>query len=336
MKNPYCKLLARPLCVAVMCVCSSVFGAEDLPFNLKKVPTSKEDLLSIQNSLADVVSDARAATIGVKLGQGFGSAVIISPEGLILTAAHVSGGVEKELTVVMNDGSEYKAVTMGLLSETDAAMMRIVEKHKDGKPFPYVEVNKENDYKIGHWVFALGHSGGFDQERGPVLRLGRIVQDKPTTLQSDCKVIGGDSGGPLFDMKGRLIAIHSRVGRETVVENMHVPMREYLSHWKQLEASEFVGNGPFAKRAVKGAGFLGLGTKDSESGLLAEKVGEGHAAEKAGVKSGDVILEMGGAKIADKAAMKEFLAEKVEGDAFDMKILRDGKEMTLKVKLGKR
>lgn len=314
--------------------------AKVLSFNEKKVPETREDLLSIQQALVDHLADTRAATVGIKLAQGFGSGVIVSADGLILTAAHVSGGVKKDLTVVMNDGTEYKAISMGLISNTDAAMIRIVhEKKEDGevvKTFPYVEINRENDYKLGHWAFALGHSGGFDQERGPVVRLGRIVQDKESTIQTDCKVIGGDSGGPLFDMEGRLIAIHSRVGMETVVENLHVPMREYLSHWHDLETNQFIGDGPFAKRPVKGSGFLGIGTKDTDDGVTIHQVGKGFAAEKAGLKVGDIILEMGGEKVEDKADMKAILAELVAGDELELEISREGEFQTIKLTLGKR
>jgi len=308
------------------------------PFNEKKVPETKRDLVSIQDALIETLPHARAATVGIKLAEGFGSGVIVSPEGLVLTAAHVSGGVENELTVVMNDGTEYKAVSMGLISNTDAAMMKIVDAAADGGSFPYVDINKENDYKLGHWVFALGHSGGFDQARGPVVRLGRIVQDKESTIQTDCKVIGGDSGGPLFDMDGRLIAIHSRVGGKgsSVVENLHVPMREYLTHWDEMENNQFVGDGPFAKRPVKGSGFLGLGTKDSEEGVKIVQVGKGFAAEKAGFKVDDIILELNGEKVEEKSKLKSMLAEMVEGDSLEVKLSRDGEPMTIKLKLGKR
>jgi serine protease Do len=310
----------------------SVVQAKVLPFNEKKVPETQDDLLSIQQALVDHLPQARAATVSIKLAEGFGSGVIVSADGVILTAAHVAGGVNKELTVIMNDGTEYKAVSMGVISTTDAAMIRIV----DEGSFPYVEINRDNDYKLGHWVFALGHSGGFDESRGPVVRLGRIVQDKETTLQTDCKVIGGDSGGPLFDLFGRLIAIHSRVGMETVAENYHVPMREYLAHWDELEKAEFVGNGPSAKRPEKGSGFLGVGTEDTEKGVRITKLAKEGVAEKAGLKVGDLILKMNDEKISDKVELKAKLAEMAESDTLTILISRDGKSQTISLRLGKR
>ena len=321
----------RLLSLLASFVLAPLLSAQEFPFNEAKSPATKDDLLSIQKALMESSEHARKATVSIVIGEGFGSGVIVSSEGLILTAAHVTAGVEKELTVIMNDGTRLKAVSMGLISNTDAAMMRITEEGE----YPYVEMNKENDYKLGHWVFALGHSGGFDKSRGPVLRLGRIVKDSETTVHTDCKVIGGDSGGPLFDMKGRLIAIHSRVSR-TMEENMHVPMREYVRHWESMKTNEFVGDGPFAQRPVKGTGFIGIGTKDSEDGLLVEKTGKDSPAQKAGIEEGDILLSINNKEITGKEGFKSMLKEMSEGDKVELKILRKGEEKTVKLTLAAR
>lgn len=317
-------------CVALLFAGGFVEAAV-FPLNEQKAPRDKQDLLAIQNSLVKNLEPARSATVSIKIGEGFGSGVIVSPEGLILTAAHVAQAVDDEMTVILNDGTELRAVSMGLVAETDAAMMRIVDEGE----FPCVEINKDNDYRLGHWVFALGHSGGFDKERGPVLRLGRIVKESETTLHSDCKVIGGDSGGPLFDMGGKLIGIHSRVAH-TMEQNMHVPMREYLKHWQEMQQNQFIGDGPFAERPVKGSGFLGIGSEDADEGLVVGTVLENSAAAKAGIKSGDVILQMDGNEIPDKESLKEMLREKATGDKVVLVILRGGEQQSIKVKLGKR
>ena len=308
-----------------------IASAKAFPFNEAKAPATKDDLLAIQKALIKSSEKVRSATVSISIGEGFGSGVIISEEGLILTAAHVTAAVDKELTVILNDGTKLKAVSMGLISNTDAAMMRITEKGE----YPHVKINKENDYKLGHWVFALGHSGGFDKERGPVLRLGRIVRDSETTVHTDCKVIGGDSGGPLFDMEGRLIAIHSRVS-QTMEQNMHVPMREYIRHWESLETNQFIGDGPFATRPVKGSGFIGLGTADSDDGLRVEKVGKNSPAENAGMEIGDILLSLNGKEIDNKDVFKSMLKEMSEGDKVELKILRKNEEKTITLKLAKR
>ena len=96
----------------------------------------------------------------------------------------------------------------------------------------------------------------------------------------------------LFDLTGKLVAIHSRVGQQLQVNN-HVPMKVYLDHWNGLMKGEFIGEGPFAKKPVKGSGFLGLATETRpEGGLRVTKVGDKTPAKKAGVKEGDVLFSL--------------------------------------------
>ena len=86
-------------------------------------------------------------------------------------------------------------------------------------------------------------------------------------MQSDCILIGGDSGGPLFDLTGKLVGIHSRVGQQLQV-NMHVPMSVFLENWEGMLDSEFIGEGPFAQQPEKGKGFLGIATEARQEGGL--------------------------------------------------------------------
>ena len=178
-------------------------------FNDLPAPESVEDLINIENTLKSNLSKTRAATVCLELGEekGSGSGVIVSADGLVLTAAHVSGGINRTIEAVMEDGTRYPVRTIGLISNTDAAMAQI---EGDG-PFPFVEVDRDNTTQLGDWVMSLGHSGGFDEDRGVVVRLGRVVRMAQRTWQTDGTLIGGDSGGPLFDLHGRLIGIHSRI-----------------------------------------------------------------------------------------------------------------------------
>lgn len=308
-------------------------AAEPRPYiNDKKAPEDRKDLEVIQNTLIQSLPKARAATVCVEIGEGSGSGVIVSEDGLILTAAHVSGGVKKKVTVVMEDGTKHEAVTLGLQSESDAAMMKMTGKG----PWPFVDIDRNNETKLGDWVFALGHSGGFDKARGLVVRLGRLVRIAGSTFQSDCNLIGGDSGGPLFDLNGRLIGINSRVGNN-LPSNMHVPMSEFVKHWDQLLNSEFLGEGPFAKKAEKGSGFLGIATEARDSGgLRVTKVGAESPAETAGLKVGDVILKLNDKPLARRDELQALLKEMAAGDEIKLEIERDGKPETLTLNLGER
>ena len=141
--------------------------------------------------------------------------------------------------------------------------------------------------------------------------------------------------GRFFDMEGRLIAIHSRVSK-TMEQNMHVPMREYTRHWENMKTNKFIGDGPFAKRPVKGSGFIGIGTTDTDDGLLVGKIGKDSPAEEAGIEVGDILLTLNGKKLADKATFQSILKEMAEGDKVELKLLRKGKEKTITLNLGNR
>lgn len=305
------------------------------PFNAKKAPESFGDIKAIQDAMLAAIPQAQAATVNIDLGEGSGSGVIVSAEGLVMTAAHVATGIGKEVTVDMPDGTKLKAETLGLNSETDAALIQITEKLPDGKPFPFVEINKADDTKLGDWVFSLGHSGGFDKERGVVSRVGRLVRVANTTIQTDGALIGGDSGGPLFDMEGRLIGIHSRVGMVVGV-NMHVPVKVFTENWERMLKYEFIGEGPFAEKPVKGKGFLGLATKDVEGGIEVTKVGKKSPAEEAGIKEGDLLRTLNGDKLDSRKKLQSILAELAAGDKLALEITRDGKDETINLKLGAR
>lgn len=309
-----------------------VVARADRPeFNDKESPGTLEDFREIQAALQSNLERARAATVCLQMGGGSGSAVIISKDGLVLTAAHVTSNIDQEIKVVMEDGRELKGRSLGLNSETDSAMLQIL----DEGPFPYVEVDLEDSTKLGDWVFSLGHSGGFDKERGINVRVGRLVRQADSTIQSDCMLIGGDSGGPLFNMAGQLIGIHSRVGASRE-ESMHVPIREFQAHWDELKEGKFIGNGGFAKKTVPGSGFLGLITeKAEEGGLRVTEIWEESVAEKAGLKVGDRILEIAGEAATDEV-MSAKLAELGAGDKLKLKWVSGEETKEETIKLGER
>ncbi len=309
-------------------------SAKDLYYNDLKVPRGMDDLKAIQNDLLEALKITYPATVCIQLGDGSGSGVIISPDGLILTAAHVSAGVDKDLIVVMQDGTEHEAVSLGLDSETDAAMVKIL----NAKDLPFVEIDKNNRTKLGDWVFALGHSGGYDKKRGSVTRLGRLVRTSEGTIQSDCALIGGDSGGPLFDMKGRLIGINSRVG-VTVEESMHAPMTEFIRNWEKMLGGEFIGNGPFAERPKKGDALLGVVLEKPEkgSGLILKEVIKKSAAARAGLESGDVMLTYEGQEVSEIVDLQKLIKENTPGDLVKISYRRgEAEAVEVEVKLKSR
>ena len=299
--------------------------------NEKKAPETREELMLIQEALLGSLPKAREATVSIDIGDGTGSGVIVSKEGLVMTAAHVATGVGKKVTIIMPDGTKHKAKTLGLMSETDAALIQISEPGE----YPFVELNRTGNIKLGDWVFSLGHSGGFNEDRGAVARLARLVGIKNTTYQTDGTLIGGDSGGPLFDMEGRLIGIHSRVGPQLPV-NMHVPVQVFIDNWEPLMKSEFMGDGPFAQRPIKGNGMLGVATQPVEGGLKITKIGKNTAAETAELKVGDLIRKMDGKEVKTREELQAVIKDKSFGEELELEITRDGKEQKITVELTER
>ena len=295
-------------------------------------PESRKDLETIQKSVERVLPQARAATVCIEIDEGSGTGVIVSEDGLVLTAAHVATRVNKKATVILEDGTRLKAKTLGLVADKDAAMVQILDKGT----YPFVEIDLAESTRLGDWIFSLGHAGGFDKERGSVVRLGRLVRIAGATFQSDCMLIGGDSGGPLFDLSGKLVGIHSRVGQQAQV-NMHVPLAEFIANWDGLINGEFIGEGPYAEKPEKGNGYLGLATNSSsEGGLIVTKVGLKSPAELAGIKNRDVLLKLNGVHLEKREQMQEMLKNLSAGDEVTFEIKRAGKLKTITFNLGER
>lgn len=317
----------------------SLLHADERPYvNDQKVPETLEDLKVIQKAVLDGLPAARAATICLQIGEdaksGSGTGVVVSPDGLIMTAAHVSGGVDKSIKILFEDGTEAEAISLGLDSETDAALCKIVKPVRED--WPHVAIENKASTRLGDWVFALGHSGGFDKQRGVVVRLGRIVKISDFTLHSDCILIGGDSGGPLFDLTGKLIGIHSRVG-QVLQENMHVPSDEFIKNWERMMEGEFLGEGPFAKKPVKGGGFLGIKTEAHEKGgIVILIVGENSPAEEAGLKVGDILMSANDKPLSKREDLQDLIKDMHIDDQISFEVKRGEETQTITLKLGER
>src|ERR1700758_5501580 len=115
-------------------------------------------------------------------------------------------------------------------------------------------MGKSTSLTKGQWVVSIGHPGGFRPNRTPVVRLGRVLEANANLIQTDCTLVGGDSGGPLFDMDGKVIGIHSRIG-PAITANLHVPVNTYRDTWDDLANGETLG-GPVRPRT--GQAYMGV------------------------------------------------------------------------------
>ena len=191
--------------------------------------------------------------------------------------------------------------------------------------FPFVDIGVSQDLKLGQWVVAIGHPGGIDPKRGLVVRVGRIIDNRKTSLRTDCTLVGGDSGGPLFDMNGDVIGIHSRIG-QTLADNLHVPSDIYAEKWDLMAASVL----------INARGTLGFSTNDDTN--VIKNVVKNGPAEKAGMKAGDVLVKMGTSKISNKKDITDAFrtSEVWPNKIIKVVVERDDEKKTIKIKAGKR
>lgn len=192
-------------------------------------PKSIADLRVLQEQAVENVRRVMAATVGVRLGAAQASGVIVSEKGYVLTASHVSGEAGQAVKIIFPSGQVARGETLGANFDVDGSMIRITQPG----PWPYVPISKSGIPKPGTWCMAIGHPGGVISTRTPPVRLGRVLQADKYTIKTDCTISGGDSGGPLFNLFGEVIGIHSRIAPALHV-NLHVPAQTYLDTWETL------------------------------------------------------------------------------------------------------
>ncbi len=202
------------------------------------------ELKEMETKLKNLVaknSPAVVALIGEKTS-GSGSGVVVSAEGLILTAAHVTRGNE-EMIVVFPNGKQVRCKVLGADYTRDVGLAQI----KDEGTYQFAEIGDSDKLEATTIVVALGHPGGFDIRRTPPVRIGRIsLKDMGGFLVSDCTLVGGDSGGPLFDLEGKVVGIHSSIS-ESLSFNRDAPVSAAKAGWEKMLEGKSWGKLPGAR-----------------------------------------------------------------------------------------
>jgi len=332
--NTYIRSISSILFVAVFLASTvQTSFAQDIPAAFdKKVPETIEDLQAIETHVKKLIEKVTPATVCLRVGGGQGSGVIIDRNGHVLTAGHVSGNSDQEVTFILHDGGRLKGFTLGANNSIDSGLAWITEK----VDFSHVEMAKSADLKKGQWCLSLGHPGGFKHGRPPVARLGRIQDFNDRTIITDCALVGGDSGGPLFDMHGRVIGIHSRIGGK-VSSNVHVPIDTYRDTWNRLVVGEVWGSTfPFFDFARPAEAYLGVQTMLEKKAIRINAVTAGSPADKAGLKTDDVILKLDNLVPATAEDLTTFLKSKRPGNEVAIVVQRGVERIRIPVVLGKR
>ncbi len=295
----------------------------------KRYPETLDELKLIQTQTKRVIDHAMPATVAVQVGGAFGSAVIVSPDGLALTAGHVVGRPGQPVTFIFADGTTAKGKTLGMYREIDSGMMQITEKG----PWPYVEMAKAGEIETGQWVVAIGQPGGFDRERTPPVRLGRVLFSNDDVISTDCTLVGGDSGGPLFNMRGEVVAIHSRIGRR-ITDNFHVPIATYHDTWTRLVAGELWGAPLSSENVAQARPLLGVAGNPNSRRCELTEVHPPYPAYKAGIRVGDIVTKFNDNDIDTFDALRKLVYNTKPGERVKMEVQRGDETIEVKLRLG--
>lgn len=278
--------------------------------------------------------------------QGLGSGYIISPDGYIVTNDHVAGNAS-EITVTLTDGSHYKAEIIGSDYTSDICLLKI-----DGKNLPYVELGNSDDVIIGEWVIALGNPFGlFELNDKPTVTVGVIsatgMNLEPINnryyinmLQTDAAINGGNSGGPLVNSLGQVIGMNTLIFTAGGVQGniglgFAIPINKVKRIITELKEKGSIDRDFQIGMSIQSIdeGIARYYDLKSTKGVIVTRVIPNSPADKAGIKTGDIILEIEGYKINNEQTIYGVFQEFRVDQTIEIKILRDNTELIKKMKL---
>jgi len=267
--------------------------------------------------------------------RGEGSGFIISPDGVIMTNAHVVSGAS-EVTVRLTDRREYTAKVVGVDAKSDIAIIRI-----GAKDLPTVKLGDSRTLRVGEWVLAIGAPFGFENSAtaGIVSAKGRTLESGYVPfIQTDVPINPGNSGGPLFNMRGEVVGINSQIYSRSggyMGVSFSIPIDVAMQVGQQLQATGHVTRGKLGvviQSVTQGlADSFGL---PQPQGALVSSVEKGGPAERAGIESGDVILKLNGQPLKDSSELPVQIAAVAPGTSVNLEIWRNHATREVAVKLG--
>lgn len=263
--------------------------------------------------------------------RGVGSGFVLTPDGYILTNAHVVDGAD-EVLVTLTDKREFKAKLIGADKRTDVAVVKI-----QASGLPAVKVGDVSRLKVGEWVMAIGSPFGLDNSvtAGIVSAKQRDTGDYLPFIQTDVAINPGNSGGPLINMRGEVVGINSQIYSRSggfMGISFAIPMDEAIRVSEQLRSNGRVTRGrigvqiePVTKELAES---IGLG---KAQGALINRIEAGAPADKAGLEAGDVILKIDGKSIEKSADLPRVVGNTKPGTQSTLTVFRRGvtKEMRI-------
>jgi serine protease Do len=268
--------------------------------------------------------------------RSLGSGFIISPDGYILTNAHVVDAAD-EISVKLTDKREFKAKVIGADKRTDVALIKI-----EANGLPTVKLGDPNRLRVGEWVVAIGSPFGFENSvtAGIVSAKGRALPQENYVpfIQTDVAINPGNSGGPLFNLRGEVVGINSQIYSRTggyMGVSFAIPIDVAMDVQNQLRTNGRVSRGRIGvviQEVTKElADSFGLA---KPAGALVNYVEKGGPADKAGVEAGDIILKFDGKAVGASSDLPRIVGATRPGSKVTMQIWRKGATRDLTVTVG--
>ncbi len=271
--------------------------------------------------------------------RSLGSGFIIDKEGFIVTNNHVVENADK-IKVKLSNDREYSATIVGRDTKTDIALLKVENLQDIG----IARLGDSDDLKVGEWVVAIGSPFGLEHTvtAGIVSAKGRVIGSGPYDdfIQTDASINPGNSGGPLVNMNGEVVGINTAIvsrGGGNVGIGFAIPINMARGIIGQLQTSGSVTRGwlgvTIQDLTPELADYYGVkGVK----GAIVGEVFKGDPADKAGIKAKDVIIEVDGKKIDSSRSLSRVIAATHVGEKVTIKVLRNGRERTFRIKIVKR
>ncbi len=259
--------------------------------DVTRPPQDIADLKILERAVQKTIAQVSPSVVCVARGSG----VVISEDGYVLTVAHIAQHAGRNVVVTFPNGKRAQAITLGNDHGVDAGMVKITDKG----PWPHVAMGDSTAVQPGQWCLTLGYPATFQHGQLPVARIGQVLRNSRREIITDCTIMGGDSGAPLFDLEGKVIGIGSMCD-DSLLYNIHVPMACFGDGWEKL---------------LKGEDFNSPAGNDADGPHRPPQRGHGHRGPARGKNDAGI-----------KSVFQEALQQ---ASAATVRILGDGREIAL-------